>query len=151
MLVYQIPSILALKNWLVKNFIFPSRDWCTYNDKLDRKVVFFRPPNNLHRDTVWVYWLQFQLNSERINPAIPTWWYILNSLRLLWPGRANLKLYPLKKFRQNFHPVWAKMMAKLYRCGISINNMFQIFFSIVATIFITIASFATLTAAFLSL
>jgi hypothetical protein len=28
----------------------------------------------------------------------------------------------LTKFRQNFHPVWAKMMANLFRRGISVIN-----------------------------
>jgi hypothetical protein len=27
----------------------------------------------------------------------------------------------LTKFRQNFHPVWAKMMANLFRHGISVT------------------------------
>jgi len=29
----------------------------------------------------------------------------------------------LKKFRQNFHPVWAKMMANLFRRGISVLHI----------------------------
>jgi hypothetical protein len=28
------------------------------------------------------------------------------------------------KFRENFHPVWAKMMANLFRRGISVQSIF---------------------------